>query len=127
MTRVRVPESVIQRQAAALLDRIGVLWVHVPNEGRRSRVSGALLKAAGMKAGYPDITIFDAPPKIPGRIGMAIELKAQGGRANRAQIDWLAALSHRGFETCVAVGWDGLVAELRRAGYLSAGSTLSVR
>ncbi|NIV31241.1 MAG: hypothetical protein GWN58_17625 [Anaerolineae bacterium] len=34
-------------------------WCHVPNEGKRSPQQGALQRAKGLKAGIPDVLIFE--------------------------------------------------------------------
>lgn len=48
----------------------------IPNEGKRSRVQGAILKRRGLKAGVPDV--FCAIPN-QGKHGLFIEFKANDG------------------------------------------------
>lgn len=96
-----------QREQIALaryLDFRRYLWCHVPNGGHRNRITGALLKAQGAKRGVPDVLIFDAPKRIPGVVGVAIELKADGGRVLPDQKVWMAELSRRGWRCLVCFG-----------------------
>ena len=51
-----------QIKLAQWLDLAKVLWCHVPNGGGRSKREAARLKAAGVKAGVPDVLIFSQPP-----------------------------------------------------------------
>lgn len=53
---------------------------HVPNEGKRT--NGALLKAAGLKTGVPDIVL---PVSRRGFHGLYIELKFGSGKVTKAQ------------------------------------------
>ncbi len=105
---------------AAWLVRRGVRFAHPPNEGRRSRRQGALLKSMGMSPGLPDVLIFDAPPGYPDAAGVAIELKRVNGRPSQvspAQREWLEALELRGWKTHVAYGCDDAVAWLEMLGF----------
>lgn len=61
-------------------------------------------KAAGNRAGYPDLNLL-----IPrhGFSGMFIELKrVKGGKLDPAQADWLTWLNDQGFMAVVAKGFD---------------------
>jgi len=71
------------------------LITHIPNEGRRSVVTGASLKAQGMTAGYPDY-IFAVARE--GYHGMFIELKrlTQGGLKPN-QREWGVKLQAAGY------------------------------
>ena len=92
---------------ANYLDAKNFLWFHVPNEAKRSRKRGALMKKAGMKSGVPDIMILSGPNRqrlsVP---GVAIELKRRlkSSKASKTQVKWLDDLSEQGWETCVAHG-----------------------
>jgi hypothetical protein len=89
---VRPPtEAQEMRMLAQYLDARGLLWLHPPNEGRRSARMGAELKRQGLKPGAPDVLIFDNPPS-------AIELKRSiGARLAPAQLLWLNQLRDRGW------------------------------
>ena len=86
----------------------------IPNGGNRDAVTGAMLKAEGVRAGVPDL--FLAVPRN-GFAGLFVELKKpKGGRVSRSQTDMLAALSASGYKTAVCHGWEGAMACI--AGYL---------
>ena len=120
------PEAWTERQlqcaVASVLDKLGVCWCHVPNEGKRDRIAGARLRAAGMKAGVPDILIFDPAPNKPGTRGVAIELKrSKGGRVSETQEAWLDRLSRRKWHSVVCRGYAETIKELEVLGYLKRG------
>lgn len=79
------------------------LLYHIPNEGKRSRATGARLKAEGLKAGVPDICLPVATGKYH---GLYIELKAGRNTATDKQKEWLAALCAHGYCTAVCWGWE---------------------
>jgi hypothetical protein len=81
------PEQALQMQLVAVLRYAlpGVVFWHTPNEGKRSRVQGGILKAMGMKAGVSDF-IFVLPPH--GRIA-ALEIKAAKGKPTELQTDFM--------------------------------------
>jgi hypothetical protein len=62
---------------AAWLDLMNLLFIHVPNEGQRSRLGGYLLRRAGMRPGAADYVIFNTPPKRPDLKGVIVELKKE--------------------------------------------------
>ena len=87
-------EGDFQRDAKDLLDLIlkppAFAW-HPPNEGKRSKATGGILKAQGMMAGAPDIVLF-----LPvGRV-ICFELKSKTGRMSDAQKDFR--------DLCIACG-----------------------
>ena len=75
----------------------------VPNGGRRDAVTGARLKAEGVRAGVPDL--FLAVPVGPYG-GLWLELKAAKGRPSEAQKVMMHLLEASGYAVCVAQGWD---------------------
>jgi|LSQX01.1.fsa_nt_gb hypothetical protein len=119
-----------QMVLAEWLDMKGLLWMHCPNESKRPRkqnprtgkwysLQGQKLKRMGMKAGFPDVIIFDPPPgtKIP---GVAIELKRRkGGRVSDSQKEWLTALKGRGWAVAVCHGAGEAIKFLENLGYSS--------
>ena len=115
-------ESVEQCKLAQWLDARGVLWTHVPNEGKRKPRTGATLKRMGLKRGVPDVLIF-SHPKIGtdmSRIisGAAIELKRQyGGKPTDEQIEWLDQLDQLGWAARVCNGADAAIEWLEELGY----------
>lgn len=117
--RMRQPpkEDAEQRMLASWLDLFGLQWLHVPNGGKRDPATAAELKRQGVKAGAPDVLIFDRPPNLRA-VGTALELKrTRGGRVRESQRHWLAALEERGWHVVVARGADEAIAALRAAGY----------
>lgn len=117
------PEERIQISIASALDAAGILWCHVHNEGKCSAREGGLRMARGVKAGVPDVMIFD-----PARVwtldgyhrvapGAAIELKSARGTTSPEQDAWLAALAARGWATAVCKSEEAALAQLRAWGY----------
>lgn len=78
-------------------------FVHVPNEGRRSKISGAILKSMGMQPGASDIFI-----SVPSGMfhGLWIEMKTRGGRPTSEQLDFLRMQRELGYRAEVCYGWD---------------------
>ena len=79
------------------------LLVAIPNDGRRDAVTGARLKAEGVKAGVPDLFL---PMARRGFHGLFIELKAPGGAASPEQRGWIARLRLAGYSAEVCCGWE---------------------
>lgn len=76
----------------------------IPNGGRRDPVTGARLKAEGVRAGIPDL--FLAVPRC-GHGGLFIEMKkAHGGRVSDAQTVCLGQLERMGYRVAVCHGWE---------------------
>ena len=94
-----------------------ITFIHVPNEGKRSRLAGAKLKAQGLKPGFPDLLIFDIPPKRPGYRGVAIEMKKLDGRATDMQKEWLKKLRELGWFALVCEGADKAIKALEELGF----------
>lgn len=107
--------------AAYLRSRQNIRFCHVPNEGLRSPVSGARLKAAGLQAGAPDYLIFTPPPLLVRCPGAAIELKRakySPSDVTREQAEWLQALAALGWQCTVAGGAAEAISWLRGLGYV---------
>jgi hypothetical protein len=108
-------EEYEQRLLAQYLDARKFMWHHSPLGGLRNRIVAAKLKAHGAKAGFPDIVIFDEPPRLHGIKGMVIELKRRNGTlsdVSAAQRQWLADFEKRGYRACVAFGADHAIAQI---------------
>ncbi len=75
----------------------------IPNGGRRDAVTGARLKAEGVRAGVPDLFL---PVARRGFHGLFIELKAPGGAASLEQHGWIARLRQAGYAAEVCCGWE---------------------
>lgn len=119
-------ESDDQKALAQLLDTIRIdgrplLWCHVPNEGKRNIAYAVELQRRGVKAGVPDVLIFDAPPDVPLARGCAIELKrAKDGEITEHQDQWLWDLNTRGWMAIACHGIDAAIQALEDLGYKKA-------
>lgn len=87
---------------ACRLPALGLLFA-IPNGGRRDAVTGARLKAEGVRAGVPDLCL---PWPAGGWHGLWIELKAAGGSASPEQRQWIGRLRAAGYRAEVCVGWE---------------------
>ena len=79
------------------------LMYHIPNEGKRSSVTGARLKQAGLKSGVPDVCL---PTAHGGYIGLYIEMKVKPNKPTENQKLWLRALREAGHFTAVCFDWE---------------------
>lgn len=95
-----------QVAVAKLLDAKGLDWFHCPNEAKRSVGLGAKLKKAGMKAGIPDVIIFNQPTNFINHdiIGLCIELKVGKNDLTDSQKEWRDKLNRNGWAFRVAYG-----------------------
>ncbi len=94
---------------------LGMLY-SIPNGGKRSRITGAILKREGQKAGVPDLCL---PVPRGGFHGLYIELKRQKKSSiSPEQVAWLKALQGQGYraEMCLgaAAAWE-VIQEYMRA------------
>lgn len=78
------------------------LMHHIPNGGKRDKVTAARLKAEGAKAGVPDIFL---PVARGGKHGLYIEMKTESGVASKEQIEFINAVRLQGYEAVVCRGW----------------------
>lgn len=82
--------------------RLGHFMFAIPNEGKRSKVLGAKMRAQGLRSGVPDI--FLALP-MHGRPGLFIEMKKQkGGVVSDNQEKWISRLKLAGYVVEVCKG-----------------------
>jgi hypothetical protein len=80
------------------------LAYHVPNGGHRHKATAAKLKAQGVKAGVPDISIALARG---GHHGLYIEFKAtppHDADVAASQKEWIGALVEQGYKAVVCRG-----------------------
>lgn len=86
-------ESYRQRKMLVMIRRLFPDYqvTHVPNGGKRDKVQAARLKADGVKAGWPDLTIAG-----PGRWCAFIEVKDGTGVCSDKQREILASLANEG-------------------------------
>lgn len=84
------------------LGRVGQFMFAIPNEGKRSKVMGARMKAQGLKSGVPDICL--ALPR-DGKPGLFIEMKRiKGSTTTENQKRWIDRLKSVGYEVHVCKG-----------------------
>ncbi len=102
---------------AQYLDLLKLCFLHIPNEGKRSKHTGAILKMMGLKKGAPDLLIFDSPPLDLGKKGTAIEFKKIGGKATKEQEEWLEKLNQRGWKAIICEGIDEAMKVIQELGY----------
>lgn len=75
-------EDRLQMAVVTLLKRVGkpgLFWFHVPNEGKRSVVTGSRNKAMGVVRGVPDLVLIWRGRSI------GLELKTEKGRITEDQ------------------------------------------
>ena len=98
------------RNTESILPELALLY-HVPNEGKRT--NGAVLRAAGLKSGVPDICL---PVPSNGFHGLYIELKFGANKATEKQEDFMDRLRQQGYKVAVCYGAEEARAEI--LGYL---------
>lgn len=77
---------------------------HIPNEGKRSKRTGARLKRQGLKSGVPDLCL---PVARCGCHALYIEMKRmKDGRPTKDQLDWINRLTQQGNMALVCQGWE---------------------
>lgn len=80
------------------------MLAHVPNEGKRTKTTGARLKREGVRRGYPDI-VLDVPRAE--YHGLKIELKRQkGSKITPEQKEWIIKLNKQGYAAAFCYGWE---------------------
>lgn len=79
------------------------LMYHVPNEGKRSAGGGQILKAAGLRAGVPDVCL---PVARFGFNALYIEMKYGKNKPTAAQKEYMAALEAEGARVAVCYSAD---------------------
>ena len=71
------------------------MLAHIPNEGKRTKSTGAKLKREGLRKGYPDITL---DVSRCGYHGLKIELKRiRNYTITQEQKDWIIKLNEQGY------------------------------
>lgn len=109
------PQQIEHEHAVALMDwkakmlpRYPALrLLHaIPNGGDRHPFVAARIAAEGTVPGVSD---YHLPVARGGFIGLYVELKAPGGKASQAQLDWLDAVRAEGHAGFVCEGWTEAV------------------
>lgn len=97
-------------------DALHIPVVHVPNEGKRSKATGARLKRMGMRKGFPDL--FIPEPRAPFH-GLLIEMKVHPNKPTKDQIEWIEKLNRKGYKAIVCYGATEAINTIRE--YLEKG------
>lgn len=92
--------------------------IHIPNEGKRSAITGKLLKKRGLKPGVSDY--FLSYPNN-GKNGLWLEMKRKNGSPNipQSQQDWINRKIEVGYAAYVAFGCEEAIKIVES--YLSVG------
>jgi hypothetical protein len=90
--------------------RPGVVLYHIPNGGKRDRVTGSKLKLLGTLPGMPDLGI------IIQSVTHYLELKTERGVLSDDQKQTIARLRDAGAPVAVAFGIDMAIEQLRQWG-----------
>ena len=107
-------ERAVQMAIIARLHVHGVFTCHIPNAGKRGKVTGARLKQEGMRPGFPDLYCA-----ANGR-HVLLEVKAASGRLSPNQIECHADLRRRGVCVAVVYSQDEAVEACVAAGVIKA-------
>jgi hypothetical protein len=83
----------------------GWIVMHVPNGGSRHPIEGARLKALGVVAGWPDISIYGGGHNSGG-LAYFMEVKSKAGRVSRCQRIIMDKLQDAGFPVAVVRSID---------------------
>ncbi len=101
------------------------LMFAIPNGGKRDKITGARMKAEGVKPGVPDVFL----PIPRGKWhGLFIELKRMGdkeakrakGTASGKQLEWKDSLQAQGYGVAICVGWQAATEVIKQ--YLTVSS-----
>ncbi len=94
---LKASEAATQRAIIRRLATLGIVALHVRNEGRRSDMEKLRAVADGMMPGFPDLILIGTH----GRVGF-MEVKSATGRLSPQQRDSIAMLHRRGQLVAVA-------------------------
>jgi hypothetical protein len=83
-------------------------WFHVANGGFRSLIEAAILKSLGVRAGVPDLIIIHDGKTY------GLELKADGNKPTKLQVEAQEAMRAAGAQVAVAVGLDAAIQQLEQ-------------
>lgn len=98
-------------------DRLKLIYAHLNGLWARNKSVAVKAKAAGAKAGIPDLFL---PVPIGNYHGLYIEMKKTIGSSTApAQKQWLLKLAEQGYFTCVCKGAE--MAKTAIENYLSGG------
>jgi hypothetical protein len=90
----------------------GLVFIHPANGGSRRPIEAAIFKSLGVRPGASDLLLWHDGKAF------AVELKAPGGRATEAQLEFLADMHRAGAFTCLCEGLDRAIRVLESWGLL---------
>lgn len=109
LTRIEPTEDQHQAFVIAWADLVGVRefpelrWLHhIPNGGARDHVTGARLKAQGVRRGIFDLSL---PVARGGFHGLYVEMKRRGERLRPEQREFEAFVAMQGY--CTRIAYSG--------------------
>lgn len=117
MTRLRVTDLAIHLNEHGLQCAVVDWWsyacrayglepshlIAIPNGGARNKITGARLKAEGVRAGFPDLALLTPRGEYH---GLFVELKTDKGTAKPSQKEWQQRLLDQGYAAVIARGAD---------------------
>lgn len=110
--KLKVSEAQLHRATADLLDAIllpPAIWTTFPSGwGKLGKATAGNLRAAGLKAGFPDILVFY------NGFATGIELKTQDGKVSKAQTDMFVRLHHAGVRVYICRDTDDVIGVLEQ-------------
>jgi len=114
------PEEVIHRTVVQHLEwrkAPGVMFTHPASGGGRSKAEAGVMKATGVRKGWPDLVgiVFDENGNL--RL-WGLELKAPQGRLTKEQREWIEAVSSAGHYAGWASSIDDALALLVKWGVI---------
>jgi len=74
----------------------------IPNGGKRSKITAAIMKAEGVKAGVSDLML---PLMRRGYAGLWLEMKAPKAKPTKSQIEWLELMEGAGYQAVWCDSW----------------------
>lgn len=98
------------KYASARHPRLNLMFA-IPNGGAREAITGAMLKAEGVKPGVPDLFL---PFPIGPYHGLFLEIKTAKGRLTPEQRRWLIGLQTQGYAAVIARGLDESIDTITR-------------
>jgi len=109
-SRFKMTEKQIQDAVKQFADMYLLPFIHVPNEGVRTKWQGYQLKKAGMMTGVADCFFMRGNDNYK---GLWIELKVPPNKPTQAQESFLMLANSEGYLGIVCYSLDSALAEIR--------------
>jgi hypothetical protein len=116
---IKLPPALEVRTHIAIADLLrvaavhGWVWSHIPSGGRRSAITGALLKRMGLRKGLPDFLLIS-----PTGVHHWLELKRGRAPMTEEQAEFGAAMTLRGVPWACARSFEAAKSTLKSWGAL---------